>query len=64
METALAGGKFRDCTKYGQVPVDELHLIENREDTVAFFRLTSATGGVKTQSFFDSFPSFQWVVPG
>jgi hypothetical protein len=35
--------------------VDELHLIENKQDMSAIILLTSSAGGVKTLSFFDSF---------
>jgi hypothetical protein len=50
--------EFRDCTKFWQTPVDELHSIENKADRVVIFSLTSATRGVKTTSFFDKFPRF------
>jgi hypothetical protein len=38
--------------------VDELHFAENKGDKIARILLTSSAGGVKTQSFFDSFQGF------
>ena len=50
-----------DCTKLRQLPVDELHSTENREDRVAIILLTSAGKSVKTHSFFDKFPKLSRV---
>ncbi len=42
------------AAQYPQHPlVDELHSIENKPDTGAFFCLTLYRGGVKSASFFD-----------
>jgi hypothetical protein len=45
------------CTIFWHVPVDELHSIENKDDTGARFSLTVKTRSVKPQSFFDNFLS-------
>jgi hypothetical protein len=45
------------CTIFRHLAVDELHSIENRRDRVATNLLTSPLGGVKPESFFDSFGS-------
>jgi hypothetical protein len=58
-ENASAGKRISNCTKFWQPPVDGLHSTENKRDRIAIFILTSATGGVKTHSFFDKFPRFE-----
>jgi hypothetical protein len=44
-----------DCTEFGQGPVDELHLIENRRDKVLYSELTLFLSSVESISFFDRF---------
>ena len=46
------------CTISGQPFVDRLHSAENKQVRKREMWLTAATGGVKTQSFFDSFLVF------
>jgi hypothetical protein len=52
-------GEIGDCTIFWHRPVDEMHSIENTGDTVSKIPLTSPAGGVKPQSFFDSFWFFK-----
>jgi hypothetical protein len=51
-----AKSSFPDCTKLGHTPVDGLHSNENEGDKAAKISLTFSSIGVKTHSFFDSFP--------
>ena len=44
-----------DCTEFGQGPVDELHLTENKRDKVLHSKLTLFWSSVKSISFFDRF---------
>ena len=54
------------CTKNRQGLVNRLHSVDFRGDKDAHFSLTIKIEGVKTISFFDTFPSFSgWCsVPG
>ena len=45
----------RDCTEFGQGPVDELHSIENRADRILLRELTLFLPSVDSVSFFDRF---------
>src|SRR5215468_4530340 len=47
-----------DCTKIRQRLVNGLHSIDSARDINACFCLTVKIEGVKTHSFFDTFPSF------
>jgi hypothetical protein len=58
VKLTLVEEQFSHCTKFWHGPVDELHLIENKQDIVVIILLTLEIGGVKTHSFLDEFPSF------